>query len=270
MGQSARGESAGRLLAISGDAHHGSLRAARGANKPSIILVDPRPLTRESVVHLLTTGARDFAVVPVSSSEELGSVAVDNAGVVILNIGYALVTDEWVSREVRAITAHMPTTPLIVLCDSEDMGQVVMALSQGIRGYIPTTFSPQVAVEAIRLVHAGGTFIPASALQDRSDLGRVDTITPDHWEVAHVEEKAVGEHDAQAAVFRALTPRQRQVLRLLCEGQPNKNIAYALSMQEGTVKVHVRQIMKKLKVTNRTQVAFLANRLSVEVSDDDA
>ena len=58
-----------------------------------------------------------------------------------------------------------------------------------------------------------------------------------------------------------LTPRERSVIDLLREGKPNKVIAARLDMQENTVKVHVRNILKKLNAANRTHAAFVANRL---------
>jgi DNA-binding NarL/FixJ family response regulator len=58
------------------------------------------------------------------------------------------------------------------------------------------------------------------------------------------------------------TPRQLEVLRLLRQGKPNKIIAYELDVEESTVKVHVRHIMRKLKATNRTHAVVLANQLS--------
>jgi DNA-binding NarL/FixJ family response regulator len=231
------------------------------------VLIDPRPLTRESVVNLLNTAAREFSVLPISAAGEITEAATDNAGLVLLNVGFALLSDAWVEEEIRTIAARMPQVPLILLCDSEDIGQVTEALSRGVRGYIPTTFNPRVAVEAMRLVHAGGTFVPASALKQcgnghrRVQADREDVDEPPAAPPAAADGAEAGNGET---LLRELTPRQREVLRLLCEGKPNKIIAHALHMQEGTVKVHVRQIMKKLKATNRTQVAFLANRIGLD------
>lgn len=132
----------------------------------------------------------------------------------------------------------------------------------------------------MRLVHAGGTFVPASALRELNNRpGEGERTTPgpgagsndgiaagtmaaragDRSEVLQPESATPAE-TASGGLQQSLTPRQREVLCLLCEGKPNKIIAHRLNMQEGTVKVHVRQIMKKLKATNRTQVAFLARR----------
>ncbi len=267
MVQAARVGGARGLLSISRTTAGEPPKGSRNADKPRIVLIDPRPLTRESVVNLLNTAAREFSVLPVSAAGEITEAATDNAGLVLLNVGFALLSDAWVEEEIRTIAARMPQVPLILLCDSEDIGQVTEALGRGVRGYIPTTFNPRVAVEAMRLVHAGGTFVPASALKQcgnghrrvQGDRSEVDEPAAAPPVAAPGAEAGNGE-----ALLRELTPRQREVLRLLCEGKPNKIIAHALHMQEGTVKVHVRQIMKKLKATNRTQVAFLANRVGLD------
>jgi DNA-binding NarL/FixJ family response regulator len=268
MVQSARVGGAGGLLSVSTGSAEGKLRSSRSTEKPRIVLIDPRPLTRESVVNLLTNAAREFGVVPVSSVDEVPDEVLAKARLVVFNVGFALLSQRWVSDEIRMIGSRMPEVPLIVLCDSDDINQVTGALARGVRGYIPTTFSPRVAVEAMRLVHAGGTFIPASALKQCGNGHHpAENPAPGLAEPATQAEGNDG-GAGQAELLRVLTPRQKEVLRLLCEGKPNKIIAHALKMQEGTVKVHVRQIMKKLNATNRTQVAFLANRLYAERNDD--
>lgn len=269
MVQAARVGGARGLLTVSRTTTaYEPMKGSRNADKPRIVLIDPRPLTRESVVNLLNTAAREFAVLPISAAGEITEAATDNAGLVLLNVGFALLSDAWVEEEIRTIADRMPQVPLILLCDSEDIGQVTEALGRGVRGYIPTTFNPRVAVEAMRLVHAGGTFVPASALkQCGNGHRRIEGEQGDAGEPAAPAAEAAApptEAGNGEALLRELTPRQREVLRLLCEGKPNKIIAHALHMQEGTVKVHVRQIMKKLKATNRTQVAFLANRVGLD------
>ncbi len=110
----------------------------------------------------------------------------------------------------------------------------------GARGYIPTaTTSVAIAVEVVRLVRAGGTFVPPTSLQmmQHSPLGPELTLE------------------------EPLTPRQLAVLEHLAQGKPNKVIAYELGMSESTVKVHVRTILKKVQATNRTEAAFRARNL---------
>src|SRR5215831_1269990 len=132
--------------------------------------------------------------------------------------------------------------PTILLSDVEDPDQIVEALDRGARGYIPTSEPFEVVVEAMRLVRAGGVFVPASSLiaaRRSSDCSR--PLAP--------------------GGTRMFTARQAAVVEALRRGKANKVIAYELNMRESTVKVHVRNIMKKLKARSRTEVAFMTNEL---------
>jgi DNA-binding NarL/FixJ family response regulator len=127
-------------------------------------------------------------------------------------------------------------------CRKEDADHDRIALESGAKGYIPTSLSLDMAVGAMQFVEAGGTFVPASTLTARTRTG--------------------GEIQGQKGPLAGLfTERQAAVLECLRKGKANKQIAYELSMREGTVKVHVRNIMKKLKARNRTEVAVLTNPL---------
>jgi DNA-binding NarL/FixJ family response regulator len=125
-------------------------------------------------------------------------------------------------------------------------GQVLNLLKAGVRGFIPTDVGCAVAAQVLRLVKAGGTFVPASSL---SLLPDQDTLGLEGGEM--------------------FTGRQKQVIEAIRLGKPNKIIAYELNMCESTVKVHVRTIMKKLKARNRTEVAYLYSSTVGDVVDKD-
>ena len=146
------------------------------------------------------------------------------------------------SSEHDALSRLAASVPTVLLSDAEDAEQILSALECGIRGYIPTSVTIDVAVEAMRLVRAGGTFIPASSLMS--------------WRKTSAESLPLA--DGQIGGF---TSRQATVLKALRQGKANKRIAYELNMREGTVKVHVRNIMKKLKARNRTEVAYKTNEI---------
>ena len=110
------------------------------------------------------------------------------------------------------------------------------ALEAGAAGYLLKDVQPDELVRAIRQTHQG-----ESAL---------------HPKVA----ARLVQHTAQPASFADFTPRERDVLRLLAEGFPNKEIARRLSLSEKTVKTHVSNILQKLGVSDRTQAALLAVR----------
>ena len=94
---------------------------------------------------------------------------------------------------------------------------------------------------ALERVRTGGTYVPLALTE------AISSTTPEK---------------AQVTPWRELTRRQRDVLALISEGRSNKLIADALNMSESTVKAHVKQIIKRLNVANRTQAALLATRAS--------
>jgi DNA-binding NarL/FixJ family response regulator len=136
------------------------------------------------------------------------------------------------------------TAPVVVLSDADCPEAILDAFESGVRGYIPTTDTTLgLALEIVRLVRAGGTFVPPSGLALRR-TGRRDLPPP-----------------SELAAADRFTPRQMAVLHHLKLGKANKSIARELEMSEATVKIHLRNIMKKMKAANRTEVACRAHAL---------
>jgi DNA-binding NarL/FixJ family response regulator len=136
---------------------------------------------------------------------------------------------------------------VVLLAEDESSDYIKAALSHGVRGYIPTSAPLSVAIEAIRLVRAGGIYIPASSFLN----GGPRSSALEHSQL----------HGKPSGLLESFTGRQAAVVQELLKGNSNKIIAYDLAMKESTVKVHVRNIMKKLKARNRTHVAFLLNKM---------
>ena len=132
-------------------------------------------------------------------------------------------------EELELLVQQQKAIPIILFSDVDDLDSVVQALHAGARGYLPTSVSLEVAMEAIHLVIAGGTYVPASILFAAHRSSQVPGI-PKSLEL--------------------FTARQAAVVEALRRGKANKIIAYELNMRESTVKVHVRSIMKKLKAKN--------------------
>jgi DNA-binding NarL/FixJ family response regulator len=144
-------------------------------------------------------------------------------------------------REMTLLMESANHPSIIVVADEDAADQVVAALDEGARGYVLTSATLSEVMAAIRLVRAGGVFVPASSLMA-------------------ARRPAAGTGAAKPTRGSALTPRQGAVLKALSHGKPNKILAYELGMAESTVKVHVRNIMRKFGATNRTHLAFLANQ----------
>lgn len=245
--------------------------AREPAPRDVVALIDSRPLMRASVELLLENWTAEFCVVPFNAADEfLAGIGQDGdlIAVVLLNVGHDDLACPALQATVRRLTQREPTAPVVILSDRDTRDQILEAFRLGARGYIPTSTEPRLAIEAVRLVQAGGTFIPPKLLDTGLDLGQTPPAalappapTPPP---AALAPPASAEDPAAAGdgeLVPRLTLRQRQVLSLLREGKQNKIIAYQLDMRESTVKVHVRQIMKKLHARNRTEVVVRAAQL---------
>ena len=216
--------------------------AGEDVNSPTLIVViEPRIFIRECLTQCLRL-VLGYSVTSFPSVDAFLAVSDSLSASVIILSNADKPAAAAVRRQLFLLKQARNQVPTIILNDLDDPDEVMGALNGGARGYIPTSVPLQVAIEAMRLVKAGGVFVPASSLVSMRDTK--PTKTPD-----------------QAAKCGPFTTRQAAVVEALCRGKANKVIAYELDMRESTVKVHVRNIMKKLKAKNRTEVAFITSNL---------
>jgi DNA-binding NarL/FixJ family response regulator len=230
------------------------LRSNRRQNG-RLALIDECPLRRDCTIHLLRQSKFKTTEPFSNASELLASVSVREnfPSLVIICTGMRSVNDGAVRSELRHLATNLTSTPLILMSDRENFEDMVAAFREGVRGYIPTTLEPCLVVEAIRMVLADMPFIPIESLMRfRRNAYNLNQQCLEPTEI-----------DAR----QNWPPRQLAVLRLLVQGRPNKEIARALELDESTIKVHVRFIMRKLGVTNRTQVALRVSQSRTLDSD---
>ena len=205
-----------------------------------IVVIDRRPLLRECLTHCFRSG-REVEVIALNSIDEWVQFA-DATRASLFVLCLADGGGDATTREIEHLVQVANGVPTAVLAEGEDFARIMSVIGQGVRGYIPMGVSLAVTIAALELVRAGGTFVPASSLM-----------------TSRIEPRPVA--TPPCALAASFTARQIAVLDVLRQGKANKVIAYELAMREGTVKVHVRNIMKKLKARNRTEVAVLANQL---------
>lgn len=207
----------------------------------TIVVIERRAFFRDCIVTSLSS-RNNFNVVAAASVDEwVKSGFVQNTALVILSADSG-VSEHATKDNLQQLAQAAPSLPVVVLSDSDTADSVVDAIGKGARGYISTETCLNVAIEAMKIVKAGGTFVPASSLL--AAYKRNSTSADPH-----------GQFDSM------FTSRQAAVVEALRLGKANKTIAYELNMCESTVKVHVRNIMKRLKAQNRTQVAYLVGQL---------
>lgn len=204
-----------------------------------ITVIDSRTLQLDSLVRALRAEDVAFQVQGFTGIQEWSVAAGGReSSAILLGIGGKHGDAPDVVTDLQTLAREHPHIPVVVLGDIEEPSHIVGVLTLGARGYIPASVSLNVAIEAVRLVLAGGLFIPASSV------------------IRSYQKHRVLEVAAADNVTRLLTKRQAAVADAIRQGKPNKVIAYELNLSESTVKVHVRDIMKKLKAGNRTEVAF--------------
>ena len=208
-----------------------------------VLLLDEHALRRAVLQRLLTAlGEEERISVDVQAT---GS-AKDASGrdVQVALIGSS--TPENAPALLAACREALPDTPIVVLSDRETAAESILALEGGARGLISTCIEPALMLHALRFIAAGGHYFPPRALLDDFAEEQASPAPP------------IPANDTNAG---PLTPRQFEVLRLLQEGFSNKRIARTLGLRESTIKVHVRHIMRKLGVENRTQAALSSMRV---------
>lgn len=208
-----------------------------------ILVIDDHPLIQEALEHVLK--ALDPAVDLVrahDASEAHAALSREpDTDLILLDLtlpgcdGFVLLGD---------LREEWPATPLLVLSATHDRATVERALDLGAMGFIPKTANTRVLLDALRLVLAGGVYIPSHT------SGLTGAIRP---------------RSAMKPEQLGLTARQADVLKLLVEGKPNKLICRDLRLSEGTVKVHVSAILRALNVRSRSQAIVELARRGVTV-----
>jgi NarL family two-component system response regulator LiaR len=137
----------------------------------------------------------------------------------------------------RRLLEVAPGVRVLVLTSFADDAQIFAAMAAGASGYLLKDIDPQALADAIRDVHEGRPALHPSVAARLMRQGATTRIAQDD-----------------------LTPRERDVLRLMVEGLANKQIAQRLGIGEKTIKTHVSRVLAKLGVADRTQAAVLAIR----------
>lgn len=203
-----------------------------------LAIVDPSQLQRDCLKLALSQQPRRWRVTDMATASELAGLLRRRDEFDVILLGGSTCTHVDLG-DIVLLTKASPQTPILVAAECDDVDRALTILRAGARGFLPTSYSLKVLIGALERVRTGGTYVPLA----------LDEALP----------QATGER-TDLGPWRELTRRQREVLALIAEGKANKLIAAALNMSESTVKAHVKQIIRRLNVSNRTQAALLATR----------
>lgn len=215
-----------------------------------VLVADDHPLYREAVRLRLERLLTDCTVVEVGTLAELLARArtapEPRFDLVMLDL---FLPDADPQDGVAAVSQALPETPIVLMSGTASPEDVQIALGAGLRGFLPKTMRSDLFAMAISMILAGGTYVPAEMVQG-APAGLGAAVAP-AADVVAAAASGAAEH---------LTPRERQVLAQLASGASNKEIGRDLNLAEVTVKLHVRQILRKINARNRSEAAAIAVR----------
>ncbi len=203
----------------------------------SIVLADDHPIVLDGLENLFRLEP-DFRVVArcVNGEESVAAVRRHRPDVLILDIHMPRNNGLAVVRELRR--DDLPTQVVLLAAVLEEE-EVLEALRLGVRGMLLKELAPQMVVRCVRKVHAGEQWI-----EKQSYSRALDTLL----------RREAGEREAAGV----LTPREIEMVRMVARGLRNKEMSERLEITEGTVKIHLHNIYRKLEVENRVELILFA------------
>jgi len=209
------------------------------------LLVDDHVLIRDALRSVLVELQPDAVVLEAGTCGEAMALIRQHADLTLMLLDLKLPDRDGFDVMAELRDNH-PALSVVMLSAFNDRDNVIKALDGGALGFIPKAGSRDVLVSALRLILAGGVYIPPDILNR----------TP----------AAAAEPDQPAAPAElGLTERQVDVLALMMQGKSNKLICRALDLAEPTVKNHVSAILKVLDVSNRTEAVLAVAALGWEL-----
>ncbi len=203
-----------------------------------ILLIDDHALFRAGLQELLERRGIEVIAALGDCREGLSAVEREQPDVVLLDMRMPEMNG---IQMLCTLREKQLTMPIAMLTTSEEEKDVIDALQNGAQGYLLKDMEPDELIDALREIVTGGTVVA------RQLTGVLAKAVQGESEVALARD-----------AFSDLTPREREILCHLAEGQSNKVIARNLGISDGTVKLHVKAILRKLDVHSRVEAAVIA------------
>ena len=217
-----------------------------------VLLVDDHPLILSALKAMIENLSPGVVVNAVSSAAAARAVlqAEDDHDLVLLDLQLGDANGFELLNEVRRTD---PELSVVVLSSSDRASDVIQAIDLGAMGFLPKRMTTEDLAEALRLVIAGGIYVPPMTLGQVHDLDEPR---------AAPAARAPAPDSMPSFESMGLTPRQADVLTLLLQGKSNKDIARRLVLSVETVKDHVQAVLRALGVSSRTQAVLAVGQMT--------
>ncbi len=222
--------------------------AATASDRIRILIVDDHALVRVGIANVLGR-ERDLELVGEAADARSALEAADALSPNIVLMDLSLPAPGGIETTQR-IRRELPATAVIVMSQDEDEESLFASIKAGAAAFVIKDISPEDLVHVIRRVSAGEFLINDKVFSKPAVASRV---------LKEFRELAIYGQEAQP-IFAPLSPREVEILDNIAQGMTNKQVAYALSISEQTVKNHMSSILRKLAVNDRTQAVVYAMR----------
>lgn len=232
-----------------------------GARIARVVLIEPRTPLRERLASALASFLPHVSIEGVKSSDE---VAPGPAKLVLIGPDLLSGCERWQLREtIETLRRLSDGSPIGAYLHARDMRVAASLTTLGVVGIVMSNASMEIAVAYLRYMVVGGAFL-TPGLMDREESVAAASVAAQDLSPQNLSPQAHARPKDSPSPYRNLTARERDVLKSMSAGRTNKKIALDLQISEGTVKVHLHSIMRKLRATNRTQAAVRFGALAAQ------
>jgi two-component system nitrate/nitrite response regulator NarL len=206
-----------------------------------VLLIDDHALVRKGIEELLQSRGVQVVAAVGSGEEGVRRARELPADLILLDVKMPGMNGVETLRQLRASGV---SAPVVMLTMSREDADLSAALRAGARGYLLKDMEPEELVPALEAAVQGDNVVAQELVGSLAGLVRGDAVPPPA--------------PRKAAPFAELTPRELEILECIADGSSNKMIARALEISDGTVKLHVKAILRKLGMRSRVEAAVAA------------
>jgi two-component system nitrate/nitrite response regulator NarL len=203
-----------------------------------VIIIDDHALFRDGLKGLLEQRNIDVAGVAADGKEGIDIARQILPDIILLDLRMPGMSG---LDTLPLLRKELPSTPVVMLTTSNNESDLIKALRTGAQGYLLKDMEPEELVGALRDIQSGKNVVAADLTDALARMVQGEATVEDN-----------------DGPFSELTPRETEILCLLAEGQSNKLIARNLGISDGTVKLHVKAILRKLNIHSRVEAAVMA------------
>jgi two-component system nitrate/nitrite response regulator NarL len=205
--------------------------------KLKILIIDDHRLFREGLQSLLQRRNIEVVAAVGDGYEGIRLAKELSPDIILLDMRMPIIDGISVLIQLNKLELNMP---IVMLTTSSNEQDLLEALKNGASGYLLKDMEPDALVTALRDINAGKTVVAPHLTSVLVRLVQGDTTTTE-----------------KQGPFSDLTPRESEILKLIADGQGNKLIARNLGISDGTVKLHVKAVLRKLEVHSRVEAAVM-------------